>query len=67
MRNAVQPQGGVSDDLIDNLVVSGDEQAVAAQLDEYLGSGLDELLLTSVYPADATDARTRLLQFVGGL
>jgi alkanesulfonate monooxygenase SsuD/methylene tetrahydromethanopterin reductase-like flavin-dependent oxidoreductase (luciferase family) len=63
----VQPAGGVNNALIDTLVVSGDEQAVAARLDEYLGSGLDELLLTSVYPADATDARTRLLQFIGGL
>ena len=63
----VQSEGGVNDALIDTLVVSGDEQAVAARLDAYLGSGLDELLLTSVYPADATDARIRLLQFIGGL
>lgn len=63
----VQPDAGVSDALIDNLVVSGDEQAVASRLDGYLNSGLDELLLTSVYPADAAEARTRLLQFVGAL
>jgi alkanesulfonate monooxygenase SsuD/methylene tetrahydromethanopterin reductase-like flavin-dependent oxidoreductase (luciferase family) len=62
-----QPDGGVSDALIDSLVVSGDEQEVAARLDSYLDGGLDELMLTSLFPDDDTDARTRLLKFIGGI
>jgi F420-dependent oxidoreductase-like protein len=63
----VQPDGSLSDGLIDAIVVAGDEVAVTARLDELLASGLDELLLTAVPMGDVADERTRLIQFVGRL
>src|SRR5258708_14872197 len=44
----VSPDGTISDALIDNLVVSGDEAAVKGRLVELLGMGLDELLVMQV-------------------
>jgi len=63
----LQPDGTASNDLIDNLVVMGDEEAVAARLKELLDSGLDELLLTSLPVGDPLGEWTRLARFVGGL
>ena len=59
--------GGVSDALIDNLVLMGDEAEAAARLAEMLASGLDELLLTPVPLGDEADERARLFGMVGGL
>lgn len=63
----LEADGGVSDDLIDNLVVMGDEAAVAARLSELLDSGLDELLLNGLPAGDAATDRTRLIRFIGSL
>lgn len=59
--------GEPSDALIDSLVVMGDDDTVAARLQELLGSGLDELLLTSVAVGDAAAERDRLFKLVGQL
>ncbi len=59
--------GAVSDALIDQLVVQGDEEAVAARITALLDSGLDELLLTLVPLGDVAAARTRLFHLVGQL
>lgn len=58
---------GVSEALIEQLVVRGDEAAVARRLHELLDMGLDELLLTALPLGDVAEARTRLFQLVGRL
>ena len=61
----VAPDGTMSDALIDSLVVSGDEAAVAGRLVELLALGLDELLVMSIPVVDADDEQTRLAKLVG--
>jgi len=63
----VKSEGVVSDDLIDNLVVMGDEAAVQARLKELLDSGLEELLVNGLSMGDPENERERLIRFVGGL
>jgi F420-dependent oxidoreductase-like protein len=63
----LREDGSVSDDLIDNLVVMGDEAAVAARLNGLLEAGLDELLLNNLPVGDSTTERTRLIRFIGDL
>jgi F420-dependent oxidoreductase-like protein len=63
----VQADGQVSDALVENLVVSGDEAAVAARLKTLLDTGFDELLLTGLTLGDAAVERTRLFHLVGRL
>ena len=63
----LEADGSVSDDLVDNLVVMGDEAVVAARLNELLDSGLDELLLNGLPAGDAAAERTRLIRFIGNL
>ena len=38
----------VSDALVDNLVISGNEEKVAARINELLSTGLDELMISPV-------------------
>ena len=40
----IAPDGTMTDALIDSLVISGDEAAIAARFTELLEAGLDELL-----------------------
>jgi hypothetical protein len=61
----VSSDGTISDALIDNLVVSGNEATVKQRLVELLGMGLDELLVMQVPVADADGEQTRLMQLVG--
>lgn len=61
----VQTDGSVSDGLVDNLVVMGDETAVVARLNELLDDGFDELLLTVVPLGDEAAERSRLFELVG--
>jgi F420-dependent oxidoreductase-like protein len=63
----VEADGSPSDALIDSLVIQGDEDAVAARLDELLGAGLDELLLTPIPLSDEAAERQRLFGLVGRL
>jgi F420-dependent oxidoreductase-like protein len=63
----VSADGTMSDALIDNLVVSGDEASVAAQLVGLLSKGLDELLVMLVPVANAQDEQARLMQLIGQL
>ncbi len=63
----VLPDGSLPDDLIDNLVVSGDEVSVADRLNQLLASGLDELLVYSVPVADAEAELKRLMHLIGQL
>ncbi|HKP53222.1 MAG TPA: LLM class flavin-dependent oxidoreductase [Chloroflexia bacterium] len=63
----LEAEDSVSDDLVDNLVVIGDEAAVAARLHELLDLGLDELLLNGLPAGDAVTERTRLIRLIGDL
>ena len=63
----VQADGGVSDALVESIVVMGDQAGVSARLRELLDSGLDELLLTNIPIGDPAAERTRLFQMVGRL
>ena len=63
----VQADDGVSDALVESIVVMGDEASVAARLHALLDSGLDELLLTNVPRGDTTAERTGLFRLVGRL
>ena len=63
----VGPERTMSDDLIDSLVVSGDEATIASRLTGHLASGLDELLVMPVlveYPADELE---RIMRLIGKL
>jgi F420-dependent oxidoreductase-like protein len=57
----------ISDSLIDSLIVSGNEDTVAAQFTELLAAGLDELMVTLVPIKDAVDEQTRLMHLIGQL
>ncbi len=63
----VDADGNVSDALLDDLVVFGEDAAVAARLREMLDAGLDELLLTLIPLADEAADRDRLFRLVGRL
>jgi alkanesulfonate monooxygenase SsuD/methylene tetrahydromethanopterin reductase-like flavin-dependent oxidoreductase (luciferase family) len=63
----VAPDGTMSDALIDNLVVSGDESVVASRLAELLVMGLDELLVMPIGVADPAGELVRLMKLVGQL
>jgi F420-dependent oxidoreductase-like protein len=57
----------ISDSLIDSLILSGNEDTVAAQFTELLAAGLDELMVTLVPIKDAVDEFTRLMHLIGQL
>ena len=57
----------VPDVLVDNLVISGNEVAVAARLNEHLAAGLDELMVYSVPVTSADDEYARLMHMIGRL
>ncbi|HEX9989150.1 MAG TPA: LLM class flavin-dependent oxidoreductase [Chloroflexia bacterium] len=63
----LEADGSVSDGLIDNLVVMGDEASVTARLRALLDSGLDELLLNNLLALDPIAERTRLMRLIGSL
>ncbi len=55
------------DALVDNLVISGDEDTVISKFSELLDSGLDELMVTMLPIKDADDEQRRLQKAVSGL
>ena len=61
----VQEDGTVSDALIDNLVLMGDDEAVDRRLNDLLADGLDELLVGLIPLGDEAAERTRLFGLVG--
>jgi hypothetical protein len=54
----------IPDSLVDSLIVSGNEDTVAAQFTELLAAGLDELMVTLVPIKDAVDEFTRLTNLI---
>lgn len=59
--------GEVSDALVENLAVIGDEHAVADRLRGLLARGLDEILAMPVAVSDADDAQANLRAVIGQL
>jgi len=57
----------VPDALVDNLVISGNEAAVAARFTELLAAGLDELNVALVPITDVGDEQSRLMYLIGQL
>ena len=57
----------VPDNLVDSLIVSGNEATVAARFTELLAAGLDELMVTLVPIKDTVDDLTRLMHLIGQL
>jgi F420-dependent oxidoreductase-like protein len=66
-------QQAVSDDLVESLVISGNEAAVAARFTELLETGLDEIMVSLVPTAagggsdDNDDEQARLAHLIGRL
>jgi F420-dependent oxidoreductase-like protein len=63
----VSSDGMLSDALLDNLVVSGDEATVMARLTDLLAQGLDELLVMPIAIADIAGEQARLATLIGQL
>ena len=61
----------VSDALVDNLVISGNEEKVAARINELLSAGLDELMISPVpvigTGEDEQQQQARLMHLIGRL
>jgi hypothetical protein len=57
----------LSDALVDNVIISGNEDIVAARLTELLISGLDELMVNPVPIRDAIDEMRWLMHLIGQL
>jgi alkanesulfonate monooxygenase SsuD/methylene tetrahydromethanopterin reductase-like flavin-dependent oxidoreductase (luciferase family) len=57
----------ISDSLIDSLIVSGNEDTVAAQFTKLLAAGLDELMVNLVPIKDAVEDFKRLMRLIGQL
>jgi len=63
----VPDDGTPPDTLIDNLVVSGSEEAIASHLKELFDRGLDEVLLLSIPIKDEAQEWSRLAHLIGQL
>ena len=63
----VPEDGTLPDDLIDNLVVSGDEQAIVTRLASLLTNGLDELNILLVPVKDEAQEWSQLARLLGRL
>jgi alkanesulfonate monooxygenase SsuD/methylene tetrahydromethanopterin reductase-like flavin-dependent oxidoreductase (luciferase family) len=57
----------VPDALVDNLVISGNEDIVAARFTELLATGLDELMVSLVPIKDAVNEMRQLMHLIGQL
>jgi F420-dependent oxidoreductase-like protein len=61
------PDGTYTDDLLDHLVLSGDDDSVARQLTDLLDHGLDELLVMLVHGDDQLEEERRLMRLIAAL
>jgi F420-dependent oxidoreductase-like protein len=61
------PDNAVPDTLIENLVLSGNDDAIVAGIHERLGRGMDELLLNLVPTDDTRADEDALLRIIGRL
>jgi alkanesulfonate monooxygenase SsuD/methylene tetrahydromethanopterin reductase-like flavin-dependent oxidoreductase (luciferase family) len=56
----------VSDALVDNLIISGNDATVAARFNELLAAGLDELIISLVPITETGDDEQALLMHLIG-
>ncbi len=63
----VESDGSMSDNLIDSLVVSGDEATITSRLTGLLASGLDELIVMPIPVVDPAVELERLIGLIGRL
>ncbi len=61
----VEPDGTLTDTLLDALIVWGDAGTVAARLAEIQAAGLSELLIAPLYIGDAVAEEGELLRLIG--
>ena len=61
----IAPDGSMTDALIDSLVISGDEAAIAARFTELLEAGLDELFVMNMQIEDPEIEQVRLSRLIG--
>lgn len=59
--------GTPPDALVDQLIISGDEDSIKSQFAQLLDRGLDELLVTLMPGADRESDESRLISLIGGL
>lgn len=59
--------GAYSDELLDHLIMVGDEDGLGEQLQRLLDDGIDELLVMLIPGDDQADEEQRLLRVIGGM
>jgi F420-dependent oxidoreductase-like protein len=64
---SLQEIDGVSDSLVESLLIFGDEDKVKDRLLELLAAGVDELTVDSLTVSDAAQERMRLARLIGHL
>ena len=57
----------VTDDLVNNMIISGNEDTVAKSLTKLLAAGLDELMVSLVSVVDENYEQTQLMHLIGQL
>src|SRR5918993_5199715 len=57
----------VTDDLVNNMIISGNEDTVATSLTKLLDAGLDELMVSLVPVVDEKYQQTQLMRLIGQL
>ena len=57
----------LSDDLVNNMIISGNEDTVATSLTKLLDAGLDELMVSLVPVIDEKYEQTQLMRLIGQL
>ena len=57
----------VTDDLVNNMIISGNEDTVATSLTKLLAAGLDELIVSLVPVVDEKYEQTQLMRLIGQL
>jgi F420-dependent oxidoreductase-like protein len=57
----------VTDDLVNNMIISGNENTVATSLSKLLAAGLDELMVSLVPVVDEKYEQTQLMRLIGQL
>ena len=63
----LQPDGAVNPELIDDLVVSGTPDEIAAQLRHRLDLGLDVLMVNPLRTEDDANHEDQVLEILGGI
>ena len=57
----------VSDEFVNNMIISGNEDTVATSLTKLLNAGLDELMVSLVSVVDEKYEQTQLMHLIGQL